>query len=222
MILTPASGLTSRPHRRAKTCVISAPNNVPTKHVHYVYDVFNSLIATQVDSTGSGSYNITQRYVVEGGQPALIFDNGGNLIGRNLIALNPAHVDAIMAQGAVSSLASPDVDTWVDADNLGSTRDVVNNNGVLVNHVVYTGFGQDVYESNTSVVHWSGFAGGHDDVYTGLTQDGRRWYDPSTGKWLSQDPIGFAGHDADLYVWVGSFVLGAAGGYGVGATVPPI
>src|SRR5690348_8171880 len=125
-------------------------NSVLTKHVHYVYDVFNDLIATQVDSTGSGSYNITQRYVVEGGQPVLEFDNSGNLIGRNLVAPNPAGVDVVMAQGAVSSTTSPDVVTWMLDDNLGTTRDVVNNSGSIVNHEVYSSFGQDVYESNSS------------------------------------------------------------------------
>src|SRR5487761_1367617 len=51
-------------YRNRLTDVQSYDNNgVLTKHVHYVYDVFNSLIVTQVDSTGSGSYNITQRYV---------------------------------------------------------------------------------------------------------------------------------------------------------------
>jgi hypothetical protein len=29
-----------------------------------------------------------------------------------------------------------------------------------------------------------------------------RWYDPSVGRWLSEDPIGFAGRDANLYRYV--------------------
>jgi uncharacterized protein RhaS with RHS repeats len=31
-----------------------------------------------------------------------------------------------------------------------------------------------------------------------------RWYDPSIGRWLSEDPIGFAGGDANLYRYVGN------------------
>ena len=31
-----------------------------------------------------------------------------------------------------------------------------------------------------------------------------RWYDSSTGRWLSQDPIGFGGGDANLYGYVGN------------------
>src|SRR5690348_3638526 len=128
-------------------------SSVLTKHVHYVYDVFNSLIATQVDSTGLGSYNITQRYLVEGGQPVLQFDSSGNITQRNLVAPNPADVDAVMAQEASG------VVTWMLDDNLGTTRDVVNNSGSVVNHEVYSVFGQDVYESNSSYTHWTGFGG---------------------------------------------------------------
>ena len=39
-------------------------NSVLTKHVHYVYDVFDNLIGEQDDDTGSGSYDNQQFYVV--------------------------------------------------------------------------------------------------------------------------------------------------------------
>jgi uncharacterized protein RhaS with RHS repeats len=29
-----------------------------------------------------------------------------------------------------------------------------------------------------------------------------RWYDPTVGRWISQDPIGFGGRDANLYRYV--------------------
>ena len=38
-----------------------------TKHVHYVYDVFDHLLATEADTTGGGSYNVIQRYIAAGG-----------------------------------------------------------------------------------------------------------------------------------------------------------
>jgi RHS repeat-associated protein len=37
------------------------------------------------------------------------------------------------------------------------------------------------------------------DAATGLQDNLNRWYDASVGKWLSQDPIGFGGGDANLY-----------------------
>src|ERR1041385_5682129 len=49
-----------------------------------------------------------------------------------------------------------------------------------------------------------GFAGGISDRQTGLVHFGAREYDPETGRWTVQDPIGFAGGDGDLYAYVGN------------------
>ncbi len=40
------------------------------------------------------------------------------------------------------------------------------------------------------------------DAATGLQNNLNRWYDPATGRWLSEDPIGFEGGDANLYRYV--------------------
>lgn len=39
---------------------------------------------------------------------------------------------------------------------------------------------------------------------TGLQNNLNRWYDASTGRWLSEDPIGFSAGDANLYRYVGN------------------
>ncbi|MGH7134287.1 MAG: RHS repeat-associated core domain-containing protein, partial [Pirellulales bacterium] len=187
-------------------------NDVLTKHVHFVYDVFDHLIATEVDPNGGGSYTGIQHYVLDvspeipqagvpgtaTAKPDLEFDGSGNLIQRNLVALSPAGVDAVLVQGTVSSLTQGDTDVFVAYDNLGTPRDDVDGTGTLVNHKVFSVFGKDVYDSNPSVVNWAGFAGGHDDPNTGLVNDYHRWYDPSTGRWLSADPMGFSAGDSDL------------------------
>ncbi|MFP5459939.1 MAG: RHS repeat domain-containing protein [Bacteriovoracia bacterium] len=48
-----------------------------------------------------------------------------------------------------------------------------------------------------------GFAGGLYDQDTKLVKFGARDYDSRTGRWLSKDPIGFNGGDANLY---GNFI----------------
>jgi RHS repeat-associated protein len=42
------------------------------------------------------------------------------------------------------------------------------------------------------------------DETTGLQYNRERWYDSGTGRWLSEDPIGFAGGDSNLYRYVGN------------------
>ena len=179
-------------------------DGVLTKHVHFVYDVLNQLIGEEDDDTGSGTYNQEQWYVVEGGQPALVFNGSGALVERNLLAPNAAGVDAVMAQGAVTSLAQADVVTWTADDRLGTPRDILSNSGTVLNHVVDNAFGETAYQSDPSVTWWAGFGGGHVDPETGMVQNGHRWYDPNTGKWLSQDPIDFRGRDGDLSRYVGN------------------
>jgi RHS repeat-associated protein len=48
------------------------------------------------------------------------------------------------------------------------------------------------------------FTGRQRDGTTGLQLHGARWYDPEIGRWLSEDPSGFDGGDANLYRYVGN------------------
>lgn len=44
------------------------------------------------------------------------------------------------------------------------------------------------------------------DSDTGLQNNLHRWYDPNSGRWISEDPIGFAAGDANLYRYMGNRV----------------
>jgi RHS repeat-associated protein len=48
------------------------------------------------------------------------------------------------------------------------------------------------------------FTGRNFDSDTGLQNNLHRWFDPRVGRWLSEDPIGFAAGDANLYRYVGN------------------
>jgi RHS repeat-associated protein len=48
------------------------------------------------------------------------------------------------------------------------------------------------------------FTGRWLDKATGLQNNLNRWYDSNTGRWLSEDPIGFRAGDANLYRYVGN------------------
>ncbi|MGH7192046.1 MAG: hypothetical protein ACREJM_00760 [Candidatus Saccharimonadales bacterium] len=166
-------------------------NSVLTKHVHFVYGVFDYLIATEVDTTGGGSYNQIEHYVLDVSpetpqagvpgtalaQPVLKFDGNGNPTERVLEA-----TDRIFAEGSVSSLTQADTVAWDVVDNLGSLRDVLDNSGKVIDHGVYSSFGQVVYASNPAVMHFTGFAGGHFDPTSGLENEYHRWYDPAAGR----------------------------------------
>jgi RHS repeat-associated protein len=48
------------------------------------------------------------------------------------------------------------------------------------------------------------FTGRYFDAATGLQNNLHRWYDPAVGRWISEDPIGFAADDANLYRYLGN------------------
>jgi RHS repeat-associated protein len=87
-------------------------------------------------------------------------------------------------------------------DRLGSVVDIQNwASGALVDHISYTGNGVRT-DSNAGVGDGYGYTGAWSDSNTGLQLNGRRWYDPKQGRWISEDPIGFAGGLSNLYGYV--------------------
>ncbi|MDJ0674653.1 MAG: RHS repeat-associated core domain-containing protein [Calothrix sp. MO_167.B42] len=87
-------------------------------------------------------------------------------------------------------------------DNQGTVRDVVDATGVVVNHITYDSFGGVTGESNTAVDFRFGYTGREFDEETGLYYYRARYYDAATGRFISQDPIGFEAGDGNLYRYV--------------------
>ena len=90
----------------------------------------------------------------------------------------------------------------VVSDHLGSVRLIINTlNGQIVQRMDYDVWGKVTDDSNPNFQPF-GFAGGLYDSATELVRFGARDYDPYVGRWLSKDPIGFAGGDTNLYGYV--------------------
>ncbi|MFN9364231.1 MAG: RHS repeat-associated core domain-containing protein [Planctomycetota bacterium] len=76
-------------------------------------------------------------------------------------------------------------------------------------------FGRLTSETNSAVDSHFAFTGkffddlGDTELSTSLSHHWNRWYDPQLGKWLSEDPIGFAGGDVNLGRYVGNHATGA-------------
>jgi RHS repeat-associated protein len=59
------------------------------------------------------------------------------------------------------------------------------------------------------------------DKDTGLQNNLNRWYDSKIGRWLSEDPIGFAAGDANLYRYAGNAPLDVVDPSGLITIHPP-
>jgi len=94
-------------------------------------------------------------------------------------------------------------------DHLNTVRDIAKYNSqtdttTVVNHLVYDAFGKVTSETNPAVDSLFLFTARPFDPDTQLQNNLNRWYDARVGRWLSEDPVGFAGGDGNLYRYVGN------------------
>jgi RHS repeat-associated protein len=85
------------------------------------------------------------------------------------------------------------------ADHLGSTNALTNSSGAMLEQTAYDSFGN---ATNASFPTRYQFTGREYDNFTGLQYSRARWYDAQLGRFISEDPIGFAGGDVNLYGYV--------------------
>ena len=181
-------------------------SSVLTEHVHYTYDVFDHRISKSLDSTGSGSYSRIEDYVYDGNDVALDFvDPDG--AGPQPLALATRYLDGPSNAGATDQVfAQEDASTgavlWLLSDNLGTTRDVVDNSSTLQAHFIYNSFGQ-LTSGPTNVTSYI-YTGQMWDADVGLQYNWHRWYDPTDGRWISTDPEEFSAGDSNLSRYVGN------------------
>ena len=193
-----------------------------------MYDAFDCLVAETVTNTppaGQGQPSVTQTaFVYDGSQVVLQFDatyadttvgyglGVGDLSHRYLWAADQLLADEQPPAGGWGwdyldgHLTGSGTVYWPLADNQGSVRDIaeLGTGGTeIVDHLVYNSFGQLISQTNAAVDSAFGYAGGMTDWATGLQLNGKRWYDPGAGTWLSEDPSGL-GPDVNPYRYCGN------------------
>ena len=157
--------------------------------------------AHTVDDDRNGTFDRAEKFVYDGHDVVLVYDDTSSLTSRFLHG--PA-VDQVFAQ---------EDDTgdifWALADNQGTVRDVADYNAgtdttSVVNHLKYDAYGNITAESNSSIDFRYAYTGRYFDEDSNLQYNRARWYDGTTGRWISEDPIGFDAGDANLSRYVGN------------------
>jgi RHS repeat-associated protein len=171
--------------------------------VDYTYDAFGEVIQSDdgttvakfgVDGwnsnmpspTGNENFNVWAR-----------LNGSGSLTNRYLWGNNPDQ-----QLGRVDYTGSAYQTFWPLEDHLNSVRDVINNSGVVKDAIQYDGFGKVTAETDPSYRGWYAFTGKEFDQNTDLQYNHARYYDARTGRWISQDPLGFDAGDSNLYRYV--------------------
>ena len=153
----------------------------------YSYDPFGNLASQTVSGT------TTSFQVDPDGNVAAAFDLSGNLLAH--YAYGFGLVSQTTAAGAF----------YYDFNSLGSTVGITNSSGQCVNRYAYLPFGQATTVA-AAVSNPFTFVGALGVTSNGgpVLAMGARWYDPATAQFLSQDPLGLAGGDANLRRYAGN------------------
>ena len=93
---------------------------------------------------------------------------------------------------------------WYLTDHLNSVRLVLDASGAILDQIAYDAFGNIVAQLNPLFDNPLLFTSREFDAETGLYYNRARYLDPTTGRWTTQDPLGFAAGDANLYRYVGN------------------
>jgi RHS repeat-associated protein len=183
-------------HRNRLTSVVTKDSGGATTHqVDYTYDVYDRRITKTIDADGDGAGTATEEhFVYDGEHISLVFDETGTQTHRYL---HGPQIDQVLAEETAAGETH-----WALSDHQGSVRDVIDNSGTVLNHVVYDSFGQVTSESDPTFDFRFGYTGRELDEETGMMYYRARYFDPAVGTFVGEDPLGFGAGDANLYRYV--------------------
>ncbi len=136
----------------------------------------------------------TTNYLYEGDNLLEEVDSSGNVLARYTQGSGLDEPLAVLRSGTT---------TYYEADGLGSVTSLSNAAGSLAQTYTFDSFG-NLTASNGTLTNPFRFTSREFDSETSLYYYRARYYDPNTGRFFSEDPIGLRGGDVNLYRYVGN------------------
>jgi RHS repeat-associated protein len=154
----------------------------------------NSTFSFKYDPSGrriQKSGASTTNYVYDGANVIEEVDQNGNLLAKYSQGAGIDEPLSELRSGAIS---------YYEQDGIGSVTSLSGNGGALANTYAYDSFG-NLTNSTGTVTNPYQYTGRDYDPETGLRDYRARYYDATTGRFISEDPLGFkAGIDFYSYV----------------------
>jgi RHS repeat-associated protein len=148
----------------------------------YKYDPFGRRIEKNVNGT-------IIRYLYDGPNIATEYDGSWNVTNKYVSTLD---IDDPL------TVTQGENTFYYQKDGLGSVVGLTDASGSVIKSYTYKSFGE-IYAEAGSLVQPFTFTGREYDPESGLYYYRARYYDPRAGRFLTKDPIGFDGGDANLY-----------------------
>ena len=183
--------------------------------VDYKYDAWGARVQKTVDLDGAGPQTATtMAFVLDGwntakGTPVGTenIDVYADLNGDGSLKtryLRGDKVDELLARADYAPGGGTGYGAktyWYVTDHLGSIRAILDGNAYVATAAIdYDAFGKFISTPlDPAIMGRYAWTGREIEVETGLQFNRARFYDPSIGRWISKDPLGFAAGDSNLY-----------------------
>jgi RHS repeat-associated protein len=148
--------------------------------VAYKYDPFGRRVQKAFTQ---GSTTTTTNYIYDGMNVLEEVDNSGSVLARYTQG-NTADEPLMEVRAGATS--------YYEADGLGSVTSLSTTAGALANTYIFDSYGR-LTASTGTVVNPFQYTGREWDVETGAYYNRNRYYDPTRGRFFSEDPLGFMG-----------------------------
>jgi RHS repeat-associated protein len=165
----------------------------------YTWDFENRLVQAVVPGTNGGTTTFkydpfgrriqksgplgTTNYVYDGLASMTDLDGSGNIVAKYA---QDSGIDSPLAEFL------PTATNYYEQDALASVTSLSNSSGSLSNTYGYDSFGKPISSTGT-VPNRFQYTGRELDFETGIYEYRLRYYDQNAGKFVTEDPIGFAG-----------------------------
>lgn len=163
--------------------------------VGYAYDESNRRLSKTFYTLDNGIWkpNQTERYLYQGQNEIGACDTAGRITQLRLLGNGKgAEIGAAVAIEIGNS-------TYVPVhDHNGNVGCLLSLSGELLETYRYSAYGEELFDE--ALIPWR-FASKRFDAESGFVYFGRRYYDPSIGRWVTPDPIGREG-GPNLYAYV--------------------
>lgn len=205
LALRPATAATYTDDPRGNRTAVTPPGAVAATATTFSYDQADRLTAYSSSPTLSATYSYDGdglrmgKSVTASGPPvstAYAWDESGGLP-QLLSDSATTYIDGPL--GPVEQISSSGAVDYYSADQLGSTRMLTDATGAVAATFTYDAFGALTASTGTAAtpLQWAGLVR---DSESGLLYARARYYDPTTGQFLSRDPLEAQTHSPYAYV----------------------
>jgi RHS repeat-associated protein len=166
--------------------------------VSYKYDPLGRRIEKDVTINAS---HLMLHYLYDNEDIIAVLDGNNNVISN--FTHGPGIDEPLIMKSSTSE------NYYYHADGLGSITALTNETGAIVETIEYQAYGKPVFKdgqgntiSRSALGNIYSYTSREYDAETGLFYFRARYYNAEMGRFSQEDPIGFAGGDVNLYVYV--------------------